>query len=236
MPDLKKQELERKAEETRAEKARPVIAEFSYDNTLEETDAAMKTYQQHFASKRGRLSIAAYSLLGAAAIVGIVITPTQIVLYLALAFCAFGLYFTFTDKKRMRAKVLETLKNMNPEEYHCRILENKIEIETVIKPKPEEIDSSKKKLDVELDANDSLDASKEAAESVSDEETSEEDNKPIKSVFIFGADMLDLLENDGALLLILARRQIYCFPKRCLGDNAVKTVRDFLEKKLYGEQ
>lgn len=220
LPDLKAEELENKE---KTKKNQKIIAEFSYDNTLEETDDAMKTFQKSFSSKRGKLSIVAYSLLAVAAIVAIVFNSTQgfnvtqIVLYFALAFCSFGLYYSLTEKKRMRRKVLETLKNMNPEDYHCTIFDNKIEIETIIKEKEEIPEKTEN----------------ETEENVENSEVIEEkDEQPIKSVFKFGEDMLDFIESDMSLLLILARRQIYCFPKRCLSDEQQSAIRDFLTKKL----
>lgn len=220
LPDLKAEELENKE---KTKKNQKIIAEFSYDNTLEETDDAMKTFQKSFSSKRGKLSIVAYSLLAVAAIVAIVFNSTQgfnvtqIVLYFALAFCSFGLYYSLTEKKRMRRKVLETLKNMKPEDYHCTIFDNRIEIETIIKEKEEIPEKTEN----------------ETEENVENSEVIEEkDEQPIKSVFKFGEDMLDFIESDMSLLLILARRQIYCFPKRCLSDEQQSAIRDFLTKKL----
>ena len=219
---MKAAELEKKEKNKKNQK---IIADFSYDNSLEETDDAMKTFQKSFSSKRGKLSIVAYSLLAVAAIVAIVFNSTQgfnvtqIVLYFALAFCSFGLYYSLTEKKRMRRKVLETLKNMNPEDYHCTIFDNRIEIETIIKEKEEIPEKTEN----------------EAEENVENSEVAEEkDEQPIKSVFKFGEDMLDFIESDMSLLLILARRQIYCFPKRCLSDEQQSAIRDFLTEKLSG--
>lgn len=222
LPDLKAAELEKKEKNKKNQK---IIADFSYDNSLEETDDAMKTFQKSFSSKRGKLSIVAYSLLAVAAIVAIVFNSmqgfnvTQIVLYFALAFCSFGLYYSLTEKKRMRRKVIETLKNMNPEDYHCTIFDNRIEIETIIKEKEEIPEKTEN----------------ETEENVENSEVAEEkDEQPIKSVFKFGEDMLDFIESDMSLLLILARRQIYCFPKRCLSDEQQSAIRDFLTEKLSG--
>lgn len=222
LPDLKAAELEKKEKNKNNQK---IIADFSYDNSLKETDDAMKTFQKSFSSKRGKLSIVAYSLLAVAAIVAIVFNSTQgfnvtqIVLYFALAFCSFGLYYSLTEKKRMRRKVIETLKNMNPEDYHCTIFDNRIEIETIIKEKEEIPEKTEN----------------ETEENVENSEVAEEkDEQPIKSVFKFGEDMLDFIESDMSLLLILARRQIYCFPKRCLSDEQQSAIRDFLTEKLSG--
>lgn len=219
---MKAAELEKKEKNKKNQK---IIADFSYDNSLEETDDAMKTFQKSFSSKRGKLSIVAYSLLAVAAIVAIVFNSmqgfnvTQIVLYFALAFCSFGLYYSLTEKKRMRRKVIETLKNMNPEDYHCTIFDNRIEIETIIKEKEEIPEKTEN----------------ETEENVENSEVAEEkDEQPIKSVFKFGEDMLDFIESDMSLLLILARRQIYCFPKRCLSDEQQSAIRDFLTEKLSG--
>lgn len=184
------------------------IAKFSYDNTNEETDGALKSFQQRFQSKRGKLWVAAYSIFTVAIIVAIVFNPTSIVLYLALAFCLFGLVYNITDKKRTRKKILEALGDMNPEEYICTIYPDKIELETIIKPKINEVDFK------------------------IDEEADDEILTPLKTVFKFGDDLLNFSENSDSLLLFFNRRQIYCFPKRCLTKDQEDTVREFLTDKL----
>lgn len=199
MPDL---ENEKKSETNEP------IAKFSYDNTNEETDGALKSFQQRFQSKRGKLWIAAYSIFTAAIVVAIVFNPTHIVLYLALAFCLFGLVYNITDKKRTRSKILEALGDMNPEEYICTIYPDKIELETIIKPKINEVDFK------------------------IDDETDDEILTPLKTVFKFGDDLLNFSENADSLLLFFNRRQIYCFPKRCLTKDQEDTVREFLTDKL----
>lgn len=217
LPDLKAEELANKEKKKKNQK---IIADFSYDNTLEETDDAMKTFQKRFSSKRGKLSVIAYSLLAAAAITAIVFNPTQIVLYISLAFCIFGIVYTLTDKKRMRSRVLDTLSKMKPEDYHCTIYDNKIEIETIIRENEDNSDKEK-----------TVSAEKDA-ENPDIPENTEKPDEQIKSVFKFGEDMLDFIESERSLLLVLARRQIYCFPKRCLSDEQQNAVRDFLTKKL----
>lgn len=199
LPDLNK--------EQKAKKGEP-IATFSYDNTLDETDGAMKSFQQRFARKRSGLSIAAYSLLLLAVVIGIIMNPTAVPLYIALAFGILGMAYTLTDKKRTRKKIISALKDMNPEEYRCTIYPEKIELETIIKPKENEVD-------VKID-----------------EEKDEKIITPLKTVFKFGDDLLNFAENEDSLLLIFNRRQIYCFPKRCLSKEQEDTVRDFLYKKL----
>lgn len=199
MPDL---ENEKKSG------ANEPIVQFSYDNTNEETDGALKSFQQRFQSKRGKLWVAAYSIFTAAIIVAIVFNPTSIVLYLALAFCLFGLVYNITDKKRTRKKILEALSDMNPEEYICTIYPDKIELETIIKPKINEVDLK------------------------IDEEADDEILTPLKTVFKFDEDLLNFSENVDSLLLFFNRRQIYCFPKRCMTKDQEDTVREFLTDKL----
>lgn len=201
MPDLSKTGSEKK-------KTVEPIAQFGYDNTLDETDGAMKSFQKRFSKKRGRLSVIAYSLLSAAVIVGIVFNYNAVPLYFAFAFCAFGLYYTLTDQRRTRKRVIKALEDMNPEEYHCTIYPDTIEIETVIKPKEDEIDPKIGE----------------------DEDT--EIITPLKTVFRFGDDLLNFSENDDSLLLIFNRQQIYCFPKRCMSSEQEDIVRDFLIDKL----
>lgn len=187
------------------------IAKFSYDNTMDETDGAMKSFQKRFGKKRGRASLIAYLLLTVAVAVGIVFNHTAVPLYFALAFCAFGLFYTATDQKRTRKRVIRALEDMNPEEYCCAIYPEKIELETVIKPKVNEVDL---KIDEEVD---------------------EEIITPLKTVFRFGEDLLNFSENEDSLLLIFNRRQIYCFPKRCLTKDQEDKIRDFLIEKLESD-
>lgn len=184
------------------------MVSFSYDNTLDETDGAMKSFQQRFSGKRGGLSVAAYSLLLLAVVIGIILNPSNMVLYFALLIGIMGLFYTLTDKSRTRKKIIKALKDMNPEEYCCTIYPEKIELETVIKPKENEVGVNV------------------------DEANDEKIITPLKTVFKFGDDLLNFDENDDSLLLIFNRRQIYCFPKRCLTKEQEETVRDFLYKKL----
>ena len=175
------------------------LVSFSYDNNLEEIDSAMKTFQRHFASKRGLFSVISYSLLSVAIVVAIVInivTGSSVIFScVALLFCLLGLFYSATDKKRTRNKTIEALKDMDPEEYTCSIFDDKIELETVIRPKSNE---------VELKI---------------DEKADEEIISPLKSVFLFGTDLLNFDEN-------------YCFPKRCLSAEQEDTIRNILTEKL----
>lgn len=207
MPDLAKMADTDK----KNKKEQEPIAKFSYDNTADETDGAMKSFQKRFSKKRGRASMIAYLLLSLAVIVGIVFNPTAVPLYFALAFCGFGLFYTLTDQKRTRKRVIKALEDMNPEEYCCTIYPEKIELETVIKPKVNEVDLK------------------------IDEEADEEIITPLKTVFRFGEDLLNFSENDESLLLIFNRRQIYCFPKRCLTTDQEDRIRDFLIEKLESD-
>ena len=231
LPDLKAEEL---AKKEKAKKQQKIIAEFSYDNTLEETDDAIKILQKNFYPRRGKLSIIAYSFLGVASIAAIVFNPTQVVLYIALAFCAYGLFFTLTEKKRTRKAVLDTIMKMNPEVYRCTIFDDRVEIDTIIKTKDvENSEVDEEKTEVDEDKTEVDDEKTEVqVENSEDVENVEEDFQPIKCVYRFGEDMLDFLENDISMFLIIARRQTYCFPKRCLSDEQQTAIREFLTKKL----
>ena len=179
-----------------------IILEFSYENSLEEIDGAMKTFQQKFSGKKHKIMLFAYIILTIAAIVLVIFDHTNILPYIALVFCGFNLYYNLTDRKRMRKKVIEAIKDTNPEDYTAKLYEDKMEIVTVIKPKE----------------------NSEASEE-------EEQFKPVKSVFIFGEDMLDFAENEDSMLLIVARRQTYCFPKRFLDPAQQELLRNTLKEK-----
>lgn len=202
MPDLDKLA---KAE---GKKNNEPIVKFSYDNNIDETDGAMRSFQKRFSKKRGGAAIVAYVLLTAAVIVGIVFNPKAVPLYFALAFSGLGLFYSLTDQKRTRKRVLKALEDMNPEEYCCAIYHDKIELETIIKPKVNEVD-----LKIDEDVDDEI-------------------ITPLKTVFRFGEDLLNFSENEDSLLLIYNRRQIYCFPKRCLSAEEEETIRGFLTEKL----
>ncbi len=182
------------------------LLSFCYDNTLEEIDGALKSYQQKYGTKRRAVLLIAYCILTIASIVLIILDHKNILPYAALVFCVFNLYFNLTDKKRMRKKIIEAIKDTNPEDYTAAVYDDKIEINTIIKPKENEIKMDEENNDIENIA-------------------------PIKSVFIFGTDMLDFAENEDSLLLIAARRQTYCFPKRCLTKEQEDKLRDILIEK-----
>ena len=100
---------------------------------------------------------------------------------------------------------------MNPEDYNAIFYPDKIEIETKIKPKANEVH-------VKID-----------------EDADEEIISPLKTTFLIGQDLLEFLENDESLLLVFNRQQIYCFPKRCLSVDQENAVRDFLTNRLNAE-
>lgn len=187
------------------------LLKFSYDNTLEEIDSAMKSFQQTYKSKRGFFMILAYAALTIAVLVAIIMNPTSVLAYAALIFCGTGLVFSLTEKKRARKRTLDALRDMNPEDYTAAFFNDKIEIETVIKAKENEVH-------VKLDEN------------VDDEIIS-----PLKTTFIIGQDLLEFIENDESLMLIFNRQQIYCFPKRCFSMEQESEVRDFLTNRLRSE-
>ncbi len=196
-------------ENEQAEKKASLVS-FSYDNTLEEIDGAMKCFQGKFKSKRSGFMTAAYALLTAAVIAAIVMNPTSVFAYAALIFCGFGLVYNITDKKRARSKTLDALRDMNPEDYRAEFFEDRIEIETVIKPKENEVH-----VKIDEDADDEI-------------------ISPLKTTFIPGNDLLEFLENEESLMLVFNRQQIYCFPKRCLSAEQEDAVRDYLTNRLSG--
>lgn len=198
-------------EDKQPKKEETPLFEFSYDNTLEEIDGAMKSFQSRFKNRRHTLSVVAYAVIGAAVIVAIIMNPEQFFAYAALIFCLVGLFYSLTDKKRARAKTLEALRDMNPEDYKATFYGDRIEIETLIKPKENEVH-------VKID-----------------EEADDEIISPLKTTFIPGSDLLEFIKNDESLLLIFNRQQIYCFPKRCLSVEQEGAVRDYLTNRLSGE-
>ena len=188
----------------------------------------MKMFQKEFSSKRGVLFTIAYSLVMAAGIAAIIFNPTNVVLYIAVACCLFGLIFHLTAKTRVRKSIIKTLSKMNPEEYCCTLYKNKIEIETIIKPKEEEIYENK-----ESEEKSENSPNSDIKEDVSEEEIKEP--TPIKSVFKFKDDLLNFSEDKISLYLVYNRQQIYCFPKRCLAEEVQEKVRGHL-KKMTGEE
>ena len=187
------------------------LFKFSYDNTLEEIDGAMKSFQQRFKSKRGIFMIVAYAALTVAVLVSIIMNPTSVFAYAALLFCGLGLVYSLTDKQRARRRTIDALRDMNPEEYAAAFFDDRIEIETIIRLKEKEV---RVKLDEEAD---------------------DEIISPLKTTFVIGQDLLEFIENDEALLLVFNRQQIYCFPKRCLSMEQESEVRDFLTNRLKSE-
>ena len=199
------------ADNSAVEKNNEPVVKFNYDNTLEEIDGAMKSFQAHFKSKRNIFSIVAYSLITAAVIVSIVINPTSVFAYAALLFCAIGLIYSVTDRTRARKRTIDALRDMNPEDYVAIFYDDRIEIDTVIKPKTNEV---RVKIDEQAD---------------------DEAISPLKTTFVLGQDLLEFIENDESLLLVFNRQQIYCFPKRCLSMEQESEVRDFLTNRLKSE-
>ena len=169
-------------EDKQPKKEETPLFEFSYDNTLEEIDGAMKSFQSRFKNRRHTLSVVAYAVIGAAVIVAIIMNPEQFFAYAALIFCLVGLFYSLTDKKRARAKTLEALRDMNPEDYKATFYGDRIEIETLIKPKENEVH-------VKID-----------------EEADDEIISPLKTTFIPGSDLLEFIESNERFIVSILRR------------------------------
>lgn len=189
----------------------------------------MKMFQKEYSSKRGVLFTIAYSLVMAAGIAAIVFNPTNVVLYIAVACCLFGLVFHLTAKKRVRKSIIKTLSKMNPEEYCCTIYKKRIEIETIIKPK-EEVSGNN-----DDNKNNDNNENKENPENSDMQEEELKEPTPIKSVFKFKDDLLNFSEDKLSLYLVYNRQQIYCFPKRCLSEEVQEKVSSYL-KEMTGEE
>lgn len=202
MPDFKSEQKTKSADDG-------IIAEFDYDNTNAEVDGAMKTFQYKFSSRRWIMSVVGYSILLAAAVVMIILNPETYILYAAVLVCAGGLFLSVTSKRRMRKKVIQALDSMDPETYHCRIFPDKIEIKTIIQPK-------------EKPSGNTGDESETGSESIPE---------PVMSVYDFKTGFLDFAENHDSFLLVVARKQFHCFPKRCLSAEQCETVRKTLSEK-----
>ncbi len=194
------------------EKDQQALFTFSYDNTLEEIDGAMKCFQKRYKSKNYILSVLAYSLITCGVIAAVILNPTSFFVYIGLMVSVMGLVYSITDRKRARMKTIEALKDLNPEDYRASFFDDRIEIETIIKPKENEVH-------VKID-----------------EEADEEIITPLKTTFTPGDDLLEFLENEESLLLVFNRQQIYCFPKRCLSVDQESSLRDYLTNRLSGEQ
>ena len=194
------------------EKEQEALLSFSYDNTLDEIDGAMKCFQKKYKSRNYILSVTAYSLITCGVIAAVIMNPTSFFVYAGLLVCIFGLVYSITDRKRARMKTLEALRDLNPEDYRAAFYDGKIEIETIIKPKENEVH-------VKID-----------------EEADSEIITPLKTTFVPGDDLLEFLENDESLLLVFNRQQIYCFPKRCLSVEQESALRDYLTNRLSGER
>lgn len=188
-------------------KNEPVVS-FSYDNTLEETEEAMKLFHNKYKRKREIMMISAYSVMTAAVIIAIIINPPFAFPLFALTacsliFCFFGLYSGITGRKKAIKKTIEAISKMPPEEYEARFYEGKIEIDTIIKQNSDNSDND-----------------------------GEKPPTPIKMKFIVGDDLLEFLENKELLVLVFNRQQFYCFPKRCLSEEQQAKAKDFLENKI----
>lgn len=86
-------------EDKQPKKEETPLFEFSYDNTLEEIDGAMKSFQSRFKNRRHTLSVVAYAVIGAAVIVAIIMNPEQFFAYAALIFCLVGLFTALPIRK-----------------------------------------------------------------------------------------------------------------------------------------
>lgn len=186
--------------ESERKKTKEPILKFRYDNNAAETDDAMRTFQKTFGSKRGWVMTVAYIVMLIAAGVLIAFNPKQPVLYLAVGLCVVFLIMTISAPSRRRKAIIRRINAMPPEDYECELFDDKIIIKTFIH---------------------------ENGDGGSNEEKPSE---PVIQLLPFGGEyLLDFAENGTALLLFIEGKQYACFPKRCLTNEQMETLREVLE-------
>lgn len=190
-----------------SQEAEKPILTIQYDNTLEETEIALKAYQTRFNRTKNILYTIAYSFLIVASVFLIITNSTSIFGYIALALCAAFLYHVWSNPARVRKRIIDALKDIKQETYTASFFDNRMEINTIIEEEENEV---KVKIDEEAD---------------------DENIAPVVSVYTYGVERLDYVETDEALMICAAKRNIYCFPKRCLTAAQEEKLREILTEK-----
>lgn len=198
---------------------------FTYDNTLQEIDEGMKVYQKRFGSKRGYVMLAGYAILFIAAVVLLVLNPTNAVLYVAVVLCTFFFVMTATARSRRRKNVISRIESMPPEDYECILYKDKIEIRTYIKfAKDEDCEScgfceDSEKSETCPRGGDCENCDKNKA-----------DNKPVIQIIPFNGEYsTDFTESNNLLILVVNGVQPFYFPKRCMTAEQADKMRTVLQ-------
>jgi hypothetical protein len=115
--------------------------------------------------------------------------------------------------RRARKKLTAALEMMNEEKYAATFTENQIEIETIVEVNQE---SSK---------------NAEDAENIEESEVSDVADVIDKSVFPIATEELYSRETSEMFTLFVNRALIYVFPKRCLSEHEVESLRNYFAEK-----
>lgn len=163
--------------------------------------------------------MAGYVILFIAAVVLLVLNPTNAVLYVAVVLCAFFFIMTATARPRRRKKILERIESMPPENYECLLYKDKIEIRTYIQfAKDEFCEDNVTSENCPKGGN---------CENCDKNKT---DNKPVIQIIPFNGEYsTDFVDNDAMLMLVVNGVNSFYFPKRCMTDEQADKMRTVLQ-------
>lgn len=199
------------------------ILQLNYDMTLEEVSKGFKLFQKKYLLKRCLIYTAVYVIALVLAIDMVVKNPANFYGYLVLGLAAGLLVHTWVNPVRVRKKLIQTLSGLYEEKYISVFYNDRIEITTEIFTP----------IVVEAENEENTDETAEDAVIKTENAEIKQENEPEteKSVWQFGVDLIEALEDDEMFLLFVRKSLIYVYPKRCLDEEQQEKLRQIIEEK-----
>lgn len=192
--------------------------EIKYDNSDQEIEAAYKLFQRKYMYRRNIIFSVVYAIAAGLGVNFVIGNSANMAGYILVVLGLGMLFSTWARPYYARKKLMKTLESFGGETYTATFADNHITVDTEILP-DEETETVAITRDGVMTVGEDV------------EIPPEQEIKHDKTKIELTSNTLDSMETGEMFLLFLNRSLIYIFPKRCLSEEQVEKLRNYLDDK-----
>jgi hypothetical protein len=205
------------------------IQEIVFDNKPEEIEEAYKQFHNRYTLKKKLIYTVIYLIVVVLAADLVIKNPTAPAGYIAGGLGLGILVFNWVKPVLIRKKMMQGLADLGTDEtYHMRLYDDRIEIETEIRPADAETETVAITSRGVIKVEEGSEAAREIAEHP---EMVKDDTQIEKTVYMLANTEILLCDCKELLLMFVNRSFIHAIPKRCLNDVQVLDFKAYFEEK-----
>ncbi|MCR4780525.1 MAG: hypothetical protein K5876_05450 [Ruminiclostridium sp.] len=206
------------------------LQEIIFDNSPEEIEEAYKEFHNRYTLRRKLIYTVIYLIVVVLAADLVIKNPTNPAGYIAGGLGLGILVFNWVKPVLIRRKMMQGLRELGTDEtYHIRLYEDRIEIETEIRPADAETEIVAVTAQGVIPVEEGSDAAKELAEHP---ELVKDDTQIEKTVYRLAETEILLCDHKELLLMFVNRSYIHAIPKRCFsGEKEILDFKAYFEEK-----